>query len=145
MVTARVFVVNVGPTKAYNVEGFGELIVTNGIGESLWEKGLRQEIPNIIGNTDVEGPIPLAVSSLGVIARATGFTTPEGSTFDPTIVEKIKKAEIFFQVNGLLTYDDVYGEPHETPFKLIWQRLGFSSDPSWPDEWDWVDCSPKST
>lgn len=145
MVIARVSVSNEGPTKAYNVEAYGELLIARDLGGKPHEPGLKQEVRRTIGNTD-SGKLPqICVSGLGVIAKEEGFTTTDGMAFDPATIQRIKDREWFFQINGMIQYDDVFGEVHQTPFRFLWRPFGNDFGGAWPDESYWMDLSPPST
>jgi hypothetical protein len=81
MVVARVFVVNEGLTKAFNVEAFGMLTTTKDKDGVPWKEGFRQEIPRTIGDTD-GAPVPLNVTGMGLTAKTEGFNATEGDAFD---------------------------------------------------------------
>ena len=101
-VETRVFVVNEGSTKAFNVEAFTILTFTSYWIGAPWEQGGRKEIPRMIGDTDTN-PVSVVASGIEPEAKMAGATGSSTDFIDPVTIKKIKLGTVFLQVNGLIT------------------------------------------
>ena len=144
-VTVRMRVSNEGNSKAFNVEAYGLLTLARDVKGVPYEMGLRQSIASIFDFTGQESSHYVYVSGLGELARGQGCTTGHGLFFEQETIKRIRDGGLFMQVSGMITYQDIFGESHQTPFLFIWRPFGNDIGGDWPVDSYWDETSPKIT
>jgi hypothetical protein len=126
-VTQEFCVINDGPTWAFDVTAIGELTVEQSSNPaSVQITGENLEILRIIRNPTLESPVELKLSAF----------------LDKGNFDKVAVGKAFLFLTGSVTYWDVFGTRHETPFRYLW-TLPTSN---WEDDQPrWIDHSPTST
>lgn len=145
-VVIHISLANDGPTKAFNVEAYGELLIAHDLKGMPHEAGFRQEVRRTIGDTDKPIMRPkVCMTAMGVFAKEEGLTAADGVAIDETTFQQLHNEERFLQINGLIRYQDIFGDTHETPIRYLWRPLGNDMGEAWRDESYWMDLSPPST
>lgn len=108
-------IINDGGTKAFNVRGEGSVEVSASAEPSKepsnrWEK---MQIPEIVREMDAENPLrfTMRLADTGDIFRIPSeylFAIPDNTAF--------------LWVEGIIVYDDVFGDSHRTPFCYRWKE-----------------------
>jgi hypothetical protein len=114
-----------GPTTAFNVDGVYRVAFLPSADPPAVEH-MRQMnfLPTLIGKSE---PIPLEFE------------------FDITesVLEGIQNEEIFVHFFGEITYEDIFGRKHRTPFRYRWDvDWEPSEDGDREDTSDWTRCGP---
>lgn len=138
----RAFVENLGRSKAFSVRAYGVVNVLSNPKGGDHEDGFAQHFPQIIDEGNERH-----VLNLGGFGRE---FEDIGSSSDLIVIpdelaQRIRKGEAFVQASGLLTYQDVFGGDHATPFRFVWRSMGDDAGEAWLTRSSWIDCSPPST
>ena len=137
----RAFVENVGKSKAFNVHASGMVDITQGPIGIAHDPGFEQYFPMIIDDDGKRHPLKLA----GFGEAAEGFSTGDFVAISDDILHQVRDGKSFVQVSGLLRYEDIFDDPHETPFKFIWHSRGDDAGERWLTRSVWFNSSPPST
>jgi len=129
MLNLHIGIANDGETKAFNVRASGyvrwEPIK---VGETYGSYDLN--IPAIIRDATADNPVRVFMIEKGTDVIA----------IDIRVWGDINVGKAHLRMGGRITYDDVFGDSHETPFQYLWTVGEFLASPS-----QWVDESEKST
>jgi hypothetical protein len=136
MVNLFIDIINDGETMASDVEASGDIIFSYSLADSLCGEGTELEIPRVIRDAKIENPIRVSLQP----KICDGPVVIEDS-----LVEKIKEGTAFMKMTGKISYNDIYGNPHCTPFHYRWQVYGNDAGGHWCDGSRWIDLSPAST
>ena len=135
MLDVGISIVNDGETSAFNVKASGYFLTESiQTGKIYASRGDDLAIDKVIRKADLANPIRItlapAENRIPWILREDWKAVTDGT--------------VPLQVIGLISYDDVFGECHETPFHYIWQTPERGS--TWEDEEGlWADLSSQST
>jgi hypothetical protein len=120
---------NDGLSKAFNVRAWGGMIIQNSADSvAIGEKGWLN-FPSVIREATLDDPIRFVVSQI-LLDREVNMLAS-----DPA----------FFFVYGEISYEDVFGDKHRTPFRYLWS---VDQDANEGEEFDlscWENQSPPST
>jgi hypothetical protein len=94
-----------GPTKAFNVTGFAKAQLTTSQDPPEMKDMYRLDIPTIVDRTDDK---PIVANVYIPVSREEE-------------IEAIRDKRLYVHLFGVITYDDVFGDPHRTPFRYIWK------------------------
>lgn len=111
-----------GPTDALNVFAHGEVIFSESKTPPPTMGTQNDFFPTLIEGGD-RTPVPLHVDI-------------EFAGEDQ--VDAIRNETLFAHLFGVITYDDIFGRSHRTPFRYLWKVDGFSNGDGWQDTSDWV-------
>jgi hypothetical protein len=127
LVTQEFCVINDGPTWAFDVTAIGTLTIEK-VSDPLTvpATGKRLEIARIIRNPTLKWPVE---SELFTFLCKSGL-------------DEVATGKAFLFLVGSVSYKDVFGMEHETPFRYLWTV----PTSNWDDDVaKWVDRSPTST
>ena len=96
-----------GPTRARNVVGRGDVRITSSIEPPKMEHMPNMGIPPIIDGA------PLVPTSHDC---SIDFISD-----DQSVLDDVQDEKRFVHLFGEVTYRDVFGDPHRTPFRYIWK------------------------
>ena len=137
MVEVSVGVILDGGTSAYNVTSTGWLTVTTEPkGRDLPLNRIPLQIPKVIPKATVENPVR-------VVLAPGGFGSFFGIPHDQ--MEQVRRGVACLYALGSISYEDVFGKRHVTPFRFRWKESGFTVDGQWQDTSEWMDESAKDT
>jgi hypothetical protein len=126
-------VVNHGYTKAFNVRASGILNVVQSEKTVLSYDGCDLDIPRVIQDGKDAEKVLLS---------------PMGSFFiiEQRLIDEVQEKKLFLRMAGEVTYIDVYGDPHRTPFNFLWriEEFQYSEDGSRDDSY-WINESPDAS
>ena len=129
MLSLHIGIANDGETKAFNVRASGHVRWgTMKVGEIYGSNDLN--IPAIIRDATADNPVRVSMVKKGTDVIA----------IDIRVWGDINVGEAQLRIGGKITYDDVFGDSHETPFEYLWVPGEYMSRPP-----RWVDQSGKST
>jgi len=112
-----------GPTKAFNVSGKAKVFLCDSKVQTAEPEPM--DLPPIIegGATPVVDAVHIPIS-----------TEDE--------LDAIKNERLFVHLFGEVAYEDIFGRPHRTPFRYIWQvsemRMGEGEEGHWEDTSGWM-------
>lgn len=143
----EMIVINDGPGSAFNVRARGH----TSIGSPVDPRVLSPIVDDPEDWYDLA--IPSTIRTSGAASKTTVTVTHMAGLMDETYesveretVEGVIKGELSLTIGGEITYEDVWGDEHKTPFLYLWDaRVG-------TDVWvgsarvrgGWVDLSGKS-
>ena len=90
-----------GTTDAFNVRMFGNAFTD------------KSRDVSFSVNEQIYIPVVIRADQRSILANLTLFYPPED-------IKKIDSGELSFHVCGKVTYEDIFGEEHETTFWYIW-------------------------
>ena len=127
-------IINDGETMASDVEAFGYMEISDSLKGSLYreEKGSELEIPRVIRDAKIENPIRVSLKP----KICDGPDVVEND-----LVEKIKHGSVFMEMIGEISYNEIFGGSHCTPFHYLWQVRGNDAGGCWYDGSRWIDLS----
>ena len=134
---------NIGKSKALNTRASGVVDIIPDPEKGSCEEGFFQALPQIVDDGIEKHWLNLAgfgpeFDDLG--SSADFMSIPE------EIVAQIREGKkAFIQASGLLVYEDIFGAPHQTPFRFVWKSRGDDDGGMWLTRSTWVDYSPAST
>jgi hypothetical protein len=126
---------NDGASKAFNVRGWGGMVVQDTPEPFTIGNKKPLTIPTVIREATLEDPIHISVSEV--------ITDRDSKLAEA--VDEDGDAKGFFFVYGEIIYDDVFGEKHRTPFRFLWDVVNYWEGQQWGDASSWVNQSPPST
>ncbi len=136
------FVENLGRSRAFNVRASGILHIFSNPTDGSHDEGFLQSFLSIID----EGPktYPLKLGGFGrefeeLASVADFLAIPEATA------QEISEGRLFIQASGLLTYEDIFGDNHRTPFRFVWKSVGNDDGGRWRDRSFWLNLSEPST
>jgi hypothetical protein len=138
---ARVFVENLGRSRAYNVRAFGIVDIAQRESGGAHERGFQQNFPQIVDEGETLHPLPLG----GMGVETKGATMGDFIAIDDETAERLREGEQFVKASGLLSYEDIFGDAHETPFQFVWNSTGDDDGGRWRLSAHWLDVSDRST
>jgi hypothetical protein len=138
----RFFVENVGHSKAFSVRVSGMVDIVSNPEKGVHGDGFLQNFPQIIDEGD--GGQRFSLGGFGREFEDIG-STGDFLSIPEEMAQQLRNGEIFIQASGLLTYVDIFGDGHRTPFRLIWKSMGDDNGGMWLTRSAWVDYSPVST
>ncbi|MGP8260434.1 MAG: hypothetical protein ACLQM6_10830 [Acidobacteriaceae bacterium] len=136
------FVENVGPSKAFNARAQGVVDVVSDPEKALHEDGFFQDFPQIIDEGSEKHRLSLAGFGIEFDEFA---ANSDFQSIPEELATQIREGKVFIQASGLLTYEDIFGDPHRTPFRLVWKSRGDDDGGRWLTRSTWMDYSPDST
>ena len=137
------FVENIGKSKAFNARASGVVDIVSDPEKGSHEDGFFQAFPQIIDEGSEKHRLSLA--GFG-IEFEDDFSTGDFQAIPREIAAQIREGKkAFIQASGLLIYEDIFGDPHQTPFRLAWKSRGDDAGGMWLTRSVWVDYSPDST
>jgi hypothetical protein len=140
-VLIRIFVINDGDTRAFNAEVVGMLRIDPNSAGKFDPKGIGLDIPKII-RVGTENPVQVTVTGLGAMV---GATTSEFTIIPKALADDVREARKSLRIMGVIFYEDVFGDNHETPFNYLWEVPAYDSTGHWVEGCRWIDQSPPST
>jgi len=133
-------VVKDGESFADNVRASGYATITKAAaleGVLLPSQGEPLQIPSVIRNAPPDKPIRVSLAP-------SGFGTFIGIPAEK--MKSVREGQAFLQIIGEITYNDVFGDPHTTPFHYVWQALDESlREPGETTVGYWMNWSDKPT
>ena len=81
-----------------------------------------------------------------LVTHMAGVVDETYEPIDRSLAEAIVKGEVCIVIRGEITYEDIFGEAHETPFHLVWiAGKGEAGMGIWKEHSGWFDLSGKET
>ena len=140
-VVIRIPVINDSDTRAFNVEAVGMLRIDPNSAGKFDPNGITLNIPKII-RVGIEHPIEVTVTGMEprVGVMTSGFTI-----ISKALADDVKEGRKSLRIMGVIFYEDVFGDSHETPFSYLWEVPAYDSTGEWVELCRWFDQSPKGT
>jgi hypothetical protein len=127
-------IINDGETRAFNVKASGYILIEPiQTGKAYASYGDEFTIPKVVRNATIENPVRIAVCPYGF------GTSIQVRSSDCVAIQTGRKP---LQVFGTISYEDVFGKPHHTPFLYTWEVR--TDNGNWGDEAGWTDHSGAS-
>lgn len=127
-------IINEGETRAFNVKASGYILIEPiQIGKAYASHGNEFAIPKVIRSATIDNPVRIAVCPSGF---GTSIQVRSG---DCVAIQTGRKP---LHIVGTISYEDVFGKPHHTPFWYTWQVR--TDNGNWGDEAGWTDTSGAS-
>jgi hypothetical protein len=138
----RIFVENLGRSKAFNVRAYGVLDVLSSSTRSSHEVAFMQIFPQIIDEGRERHPL-----NLGGFGREFEDVASTGDylAISEKCVQQLRDGKGFIHASGTLDYEDIFGDSHLTPFHLVWKSVGGDDGGKWLTRSYWLDKSERST
>lgn len=138
----RVFVENIGSSKAINIRAYGILDIVSTPTGGSHESGFLQVFPHIIDNGETRHP--LNVGGFGREFEGVASTGDYIAISEET-AQRLRDGKDFIKATGVLIYQDIFKDSHTTPFHFVWKSVGDDDGGKWLTRSFWVDSSPVST
>jgi hypothetical protein len=134
---------NIGNSKALNARASAVVDIISDPEKGTYGEGFFQVFPQIVDDGSEKHWLTLTGfgSEFDDLGSSSDFLSlPQG------IVTQVREGKkVFIQASGLLVYEDIFGDSHRTPFRLVWKSRGDDSGETWLNRSTWVDYSPDST
>jgi hypothetical protein len=128
-------VVNDGPMKAYEVQAFGLVSISDSREVEISPKNYYSlVVPEIIGPVPEVSPTRISMVPFGDILGVS-----------PTIIANIQGGRQFLRLVGDIRYTDHFGESCNTPFNFLWNAEGTTTSGFYANDAQWSDDSPPPT
>lgn len=138
----RGWVENLGRSKAFSVRACGLIDIVSDPAGGAHEIGFLQDFPQIV--SDEPRKYKLNLSGFGREFEGVA-TVSDRMWISDKMAEQIRNGDIFVKATGLLSYEDIFGDAHETPFLFVWKSFGNDDGGRWRIDSRWFDSSPRST
>jgi hypothetical protein len=127
-------VTNDGETRAFNVVASGYVLMKDiEVGEIYTSYGSKLAISRVIGGNGSAG-LPVSVSLAPAEMELNLVPSEEW--------KRVRSGEAPLHMIGAISYEDVFGKPHQTPFHCTWKVVG---NDDCGDECRWTDHSAASS
>jgi hypothetical protein len=120
---------NEGLSKAFDVRAWGGMTIQALPEPFAFGEKKRISIPDVIGDATPGNPVPIHIDQILLVKNVTA----------------VKNETAFFFVYGEIAYKDVFGDAHRTPFRFLWNVMGYEENGQWNDLSSWENQSPSST
>jgi hypothetical protein len=120
---------NDGLSKAFNVRAWAGMVIQYAVEPFVPEGKKGLSIPEVIRDATLENPVNIVVSQI----------------LSDSDVSRVENQSAFLFLYGEISYDDVFGDQHRTPFRYLWNVDGFYEEGQWQDISSWENQSPTST
>jgi hypothetical protein len=111
-----------GPTDAFNVVAWGKVVFGESKAPPPMANGRSDFFPHLVKGGD-RTPIPLTIEIY--------FANEDQ-------LDSIRDETLFAHLFGEVTYDDVFGRSHRTPFRYMWEVDGETVEGQWVDTSGWI-------
>jgi hypothetical protein len=123
-------IINDGESKAFNVAASGYVRMEDMQAGQIWPSyGDKLKIPKVIRKATLKKPVKISLSQFEFM---TDRMVPKDDWND------VKEGKRPLHIVGTISYDDVFGNAHRTPFHYEWN---VRVDENWGNEAEWTDHS----
>ena len=150
-VLIRMYLVKDGSSNAFNIRGFGAMSIVGKFDKDTApnpDQWFNLQLPDTFRESGTEHPLPVTVTRLGGVTDFDYTLISENSDYTlitENMLKRIQSKELYLEIDGLISYDDVYGDYHETPFRFLWVQDGVDHGGDWWDGSSWVNFSGRNT
>jgi hypothetical protein len=136
-----IFVSNEGSTGAFNIKAVGAIRIEHGEfdGDFVEPSWSTLDTPKII--TPSNG-VNIAVTGMPIIP---GCTPSEFTMIPPDFAKDVIESNKHLRISGAIYYDDLFDDPHSTPFDYVWIVTDSDGTAHWQDNCRWFNRSPPGT
>jgi len=128
-------------SKAFNIIGLGCMKIVARFDEGAKpnpDDWFNLQLQGTFRGSGTENRLTVCVTTLA------GITDSDYILVSESLLESVQRRQMHIEVGGLITYDDVFGDHHETPFRFLWVQEGGDRGGDWWDSSHWVNYSGKS-
>ena len=142
----KMVVINEGSSMAFNVRAVGHTSILEYVG--------LDELTSISDNTnewydlDIPKTIRLISPRPGIEVTVTHMSGVIDTTFEPidrATAKALVMGQLSLTIGGEITYEDIFGDEHKTPFFFLWVVAGDEGAGTWRLGSNWLDLSSKRT
>jgi multidrug efflux pump subunit AcrA (membrane-fusion protein) len=140
-------IVNEGSSIAFNVAARGHV----SIGKVLTIQELRtlEDNPEDWYRLAIPWTIPPTIGPSSkteiVLTHMAGVLEEEWEPIEERTAKALQDAELLLRIGGEITYEDIFGDTHKTPFLAVWLVGGEDGGGMWRLRSTWRNLSKKST